>query len=52
MIWWCCFLIFFLNLFFTIIPIKGVVYHCIIHDSKYEAIHMSENSLLDSRGYI
>ena len=35
------------------ITVKGVDYRCIIHDiSKSEAIHLSENSVLDDRGYI
>ena len=37
----------------AIITVKGVDYHCIIHDiSKSEAIHLLENSMLDDRGYI
>ena len=37
----------------AIIVIKGVDYHCIIHDiSKSEEILLLENSVLDDPGYI
>ena len=37
----------------TIITIKNVDYHCIIHNiSKYEAINLLKNSVLEDRGYI
>ena len=37
----------------TIITFKGIDYCCFIHDiSKYDAIHLFENSALDARGYI
>ena len=37
----------------AIITVKGVDYPCIIHDiSKYEAIHLLENPVLEDCGYI
>ena len=37
----------------AIVTVKGVDYHCIIHDiSKSEAIRLLENSVLDDCGYI
>ena len=37
----------------AIITVKGVDYHCIIHDiSKSEEIHLSKNSVLVDHGYI
>ena len=37
----------------AIITIKGVDYHCIIHDNgKYETIHFLENSVLEDPEYI
>ena len=39
----------------TIITLKGVDYHCIIHEIiiiKSEAIHLLENSVVEDRGYI
>ena len=34
----------------AIITVKGVDYHCIIHDiSKYDTIHLLKNSVLDDR---
>ena len=37
----------------AVIAVKEVDYHCTIHGiSKFEAIHLLENSLLDDRGYI
>ena len=36
-----------------IIIVKGIDYHCIIHNiSKSDAINSLENSILDDRGYI
>ena len=35
------------------ITAKGVDYHCIVHEiSKYDEIHLLENSVLDDCGYI
>ena len=37
----------------TIITFKDIDYLCIIHDiSKSDAIHLSENYVLDDRGYL
>ena len=37
----------------AIVTVKGVDYRCIIYNiSKYESIHLSENSVLEDRGYI
>ena len=37
----------------TIIAVKGIDHCCFIHDiSKYDAIHLLENHVLDDRGYI
>ena len=37
----------------TIITFKGIDYLCIIHDiGKSDALHLSENDVLDDRGYI
>ena len=37
----------------TIIAVKGIDHCCFIHDiSKYDAIHLLENYVLDDRGYI
>ena len=37
----------------AVIDVKRSDYCCIIHDiSKYEAINLLENSMLDDRGYI
>ena len=36
----------------AIITTKVVDCCCIIHDSKYEAIHLLEHFVLDDRGYI
>ena len=36
----------------AIITVEGVDYRCIIHGiNKSDAIHLSENSVLDTRGY-
>ena len=45
---------FYLNLSgIAIITVKVVDYCCIIHEiSKYETIHLLENSVFDERGYI
>ena len=37
----------------AIITVKNVDYWCIIHNiSKFEEINLSENSVLENRGYI
>ena len=36
----------------TIITIENVDYHCIIHNSKSEAINFLESSVPEDRGYI
>ena len=37
----------------AIITVKGLDYHCIIHDiNKSKAIHLLDDSVLDDRGYI
>ena len=37
----------------TIITVRGVDYHCVIHDISYsEAINLLKDCVLDDRGYI
>ena len=36
----------------AIITIKNVYYHCIINNSKSEAINLLKSSVLEDRGYI